>query len=233
MRRIVFLIAPILCFGVVATGCKSESSLKHFDSQQVDLLQFNKIEDGDDIAVIKTSKGDISIKFFEQEMAELVNEFKNISEQGYYNNVLIGVDSQAEKNNDIEINHISMMASRSRIYTLEQESTIPSQNLIHVPGAVSASLDSDGNFTGEFFIVSNRETPTTAIEDMESCRYPNDIVDKFEKHGGYPELWLKEPIFAQVYEGMNVVEEIQKDISQGSNDIEIISIQIYKHGEIK
>lgn len=60
-------------------------------------------------------------------------------------------------------------------------------------------------------------------------------VDLFEKEGGYPEEWLHQSVFAQVVEGMDVIDRIIRENpstpEEEITDIEIVSVNIEKYQE--
>ena len=98
MKKIIFLI--LLTF----ISCSNESDTLHesvqlnTNEQEGDVLSNNKIYDSMpemniDIskkytAVIKTSMGDMSIEFFTEDAPMTVNNFINLSRDGYYDNVI-------------------------------------------------------------------------------------------------------------------------------------------------
>ena len=61
------------------------------------------------------------------------------------------------------------------------------------------------------------------------------MVDLFEKEGGYPEEWLHQSVFAQVVEGMDVIDRIIRENpstpEEEITDIEIVSVNIEKYQE--
>ena len=86
-----------------------------------------------------------------------------------------------------------------------------------------------------FYIVGSRKVYQEELEEIEENNYPKDLVRMFRKHGGYPEEWLHESVFAQVVEGMDVVDNIISNSSctleDEVTDVEIISISIEKYTE--
>ena len=53
-----------------------------------DMPQFSDMVDGETIAVIKTNKGDIKVRFFPEEAPKAVENFISLAESGYYDGVI-------------------------------------------------------------------------------------------------------------------------------------------------
>ena len=65
----------------------SNTNLKTVSAQTTSRIgfQLNKPQDGEEIAVIKTDKGDIKLRFFESEAPKACENFKELAKKGYYN----------------------------------------------------------------------------------------------------------------------------------------------------
>ena len=86
-----------------------------------------------------------------------------------------------------------------------------------------------------FYIVGSCKVHKEELEEIERNNYPKKLVDLFRKHGGYPEDWLHRSVFAQVVEGMDVVDRIIRETPNTDadeiTDIEIIRVTIEKYQE--
>ena len=71
------------------------------------------------------------------------------------------------------------------------------------------------------------------IEEIVNSNYPEKLVEMFCEKGGYPEEWLNQSVFAQVIEGMEVVDQIIDMTPETSpdevTDVEIIQVRIEKY----
>lgn len=229
MQNIISVLTAVLCIGTLASSCGS-SSLKPIDPQSITLTQFAEPAEEETVAIISTSYGDIHLRFFESEMPALSKRFEDLFEQGYFTNSNVSAEQIVKKAEDTSYDGIMIQPTRKILYELRRNAAQPSVNLIHIPGAVSAELNESGEFTGNFFVVTDRTVPDSLIAEIERCGYPKKVVEKFKTEGGYPELWLKSPVFAQVYEGLDVVEEIKVSSSNGE-DIIIKSVTFSTFGE--
>lgn len=83
-----------------------------------------------------------------------------------------------------------------------------------------------------FFIVGSRKVYQEELDEIRENNYPKQMVDLFEKEGGYPEEWLHQSVFAQVVEGMDVIDRIIRENpstpEEEITDIEIVSVNIGK-----
>lgn len=109
-----------------------------------------------------------------------------------------------------------------------------SYNLATIPGAV-VSYAPDGVVDSRFFIVGSRKVYQEELDEIRENNYPKQMVDLFEKEGGYPEEWLHQSVFAQVVEGMDVIDRIIRENpstpEEEITDIEIVSVNIEKYQE--
>ena len=98
MKKIIFLTLLIFISCTNESDTLSESVELNTIEQEGDVLSNNKVYDSMpemniDIskkytAVIKTSMGDMSVEFFTEEAPMTVNNFINLSRDGYYDNVI-------------------------------------------------------------------------------------------------------------------------------------------------
>lgn len=110
-----------------------------------------------------------------------------------------------------------------------------SKNLCHIPGAVSALgyqtdyFKQTVEFDSRFFIVADCEVSDEVMSEMKKKNYPQKIVDLFTEKGGIPEFTGTYTIFGQVYEGMDVVNQIYNtrydpDTQQAMDSVRITKV---------
>ena len=114
---------------------------------------------------------------------------------------------------------------------LEQEI---SYNLGTIPGAVVAYAP-EGTVDSRFYISGSHPVSQEEIEQMTASNYPSQLVRLFEDYGGYPDEWLHRTVFAQVVEGMDVVDAIISGAPDSDPDavteVEIFCVTIQKYGQ--
>ena len=90
MRKgLALLLAVLLCFGMTACNKQQDSTLQNNVStayaDKTVGFQLEMPTVGEQIAVMHTSKGDISIRFFPEGAPKTVENFIKLSQKGYYN----------------------------------------------------------------------------------------------------------------------------------------------------
>lgn len=219
-------------------GCSINQGLEPFDETQMVLMQFQDMVPGEDIAIVNTTEGRFTLRFFPSEAPKAVENFIRLAREGFFDGEKV---AKIEKGSDADGKPTGRLIAGtngeadqkgSLIYDSPFKEEI-SYNLAHFPGAVSA-FSTDGSVDSRFFIVGNREVCKSELGDLKIENYPEKIVEKFEKVGGYPEYWLNSSIFAQVVDGLDVVNRII-DNSSGSEpatvSIEKVVIEKYEAGQ--
>ncbi len=234
-RIILFLITfTLILFGCSENVPTEEASTPQtpaeenrvIDETTINLYQFDPPTEEQKEALIKTSAGDITIIFFPSEAPMAVENFILLAESGYYNGLRFNkvVTDWFIQSGDPE----DGTGGRS-IWDKPFENEI-SYNLWNFSGAVGmASTDENGNGS-QFYIVSDIPIGDATIEQMEEALYPSKVVSKYEEEGGAPWLDGKQTVFAQVIDGMEIVNEISATPTDENNmpksDIIIESITI-------
>lgn len=95
MKKRYLALALAAVLAVCAAGCGKEEakddSNKTAEKGTVDtteILQAQMPEEGEEIAVITTSKGVVKMRFFPEEAPKAVENFKTLAKKGYYNGLL-------------------------------------------------------------------------------------------------------------------------------------------------
>ena len=95
MKKRYLALALAAVLAVCTAGCGKEEakddSNKTAEKGTVDtteILQAQMPEEGEEIAVITTSKGVVKMRFFPEEAPKAVENFKTLAKKGYYNGLL-------------------------------------------------------------------------------------------------------------------------------------------------
>ncbi len=185
---------------------------------------------GDKTAVIKTTMGDIKVRFFAKEAPKAVENFVTHAKNGYYNGIkfhrvikdfmIQGGDPQG-----------TGMGGES-IWGRPFEDEF-SEKLHNIRGALSMANAGPGTNGSQFFIVQANSVPEQMLSQMaelEDRGFPKDSAEDYKALGGTPWLDYRHTVFGQVYDGMEVVDAIANTDVDGSDrpvkDILIENIEI-------
>lgn len=227
-----------MCLMFSTSACTLGRGIEAFDQDKIVLLQTEDLMNGEDIAVVETSEGTFKMRFFPSEAPQTVENFIGLAQLGYYDGQMVSKVEKMEKSGYTKGRLIAgsgKPANQPGETIIEREIRPEiSYNLGTIPGAVVAYTPNDV-VDSRFYIVSSCEVPKEELDEIERNNYPKQLVELFRQCGGYPEDWLHRSVFAQVIDGMDVVDKM---IEQNPNtaegevtDIEIIRITIEKYQE--
>ncbi len=164
-------------------------------------------ESGEEIAIIKTNFGDITVKFFKEEAPKATENFITHAKNGYYNDISFHrvIKDFMIQGGDPE----GTGRGGKSIWgdTFEDEFDVKLHN---IKGALSMANAGPNTNGSQFFIVQAKTVPDGMIEQMAEYpeSYPNESVDDYKALGGTPWLDYKHTVFGQVIDGMDTVDTI-------------------------
>lgn len=221
--------------------------------------QLDKPPAGDEIAVVETSMGEIKLRFFPEAAPKAVENFKALAQKGYYNGVTFHrvIDNFMIQGGDPTATGSGGESSFGKAFEDEF-----SESLINLRGAVSMA-NSGPNTNGSQFFINQTPAKTFAGWDYYKQGYEaykqnpesftasygnwvdvSKISEEYKKlytdNGGNPTLdgaynvnQKGHTVFAQVYEGMDVVDKIaavKVDASdKPESDVTITKITLEKY----
>ena len=246
MKKIILLLLTIaMCLSLTACSknndnggeseMKKERSESEVTTDDAELVQLQNPKAGDKIATIKTNKGDIKVKLFPEVAPKAVENFTKHAEDKYYDNLIFhrvinGFMIQGGDPNGNGTGGESIYGA-----PFEDEFDINTRNFRGALCMANAGPNTNGS---QFFIVQGQAVQDEIIKQMEEAGeekgYPKAVVDAYKKIGGAFWLDCKHTVFGEVYEGMDVVDEIAKS-QVNENDkpledvvIETITVEDYK-----
>lgn len=158
-------------------------------------------------AVIKTNKGDITVKLFDEHTPKTVKNFVELAKKGYYDGVIFHrvIPNFMIQGGDPTG---SGMGGES-IYgdKFEDEFT---PELFNLRGALSMANAGPNTNGSQFFIVTMNEVPSNMVSQLEPAGFPKEIIEAYKEKGGTPWLDQKHTVFGHVTDGLEVAEEIEK-----------------------
>ena len=93
------------------------------------------------------------------------------------------------------------------------------KKLLNLRGSLAMANAGPGTNGSQFFIVQASSVPSNMVEQMREMPdyFPSDFVDDYEKFGGTPWLDYHHTVFGQVYDGMDIVNNIANVKVNSSN----------------
>lgn len=245
MKKFYLLLTLAMC--LLLTACngknnnggesemKKERSESEVTTDDAELVQLQNPKAGDKVATIKTNKGDIKVKLFPEVAPKAVENFTKHAEDKYYDSLIFhrvinGFMIQGGDPNGNGTGGESIFGG-----PFEDEFDINTRNF---RGALCMANSGPNTNGSQFFIVQGQAIEDDIIKQMQEAGeekgYPEAVVNAYKKIGGAFWLDYKHTVFGEVYEGMDVVDEIAKTKVDESDKpvedvvIESITVEDYK-----
>lgn len=222
MKKILLLlITVLLLFSVTACGKTDDTS----DSGELSDRQIDGPKEGDTIACFKIKDyGEFSVVLFPEVAPKAVENFITHAKESYYDGVSFHrvIEDFMIQGGDPE----GTGAGGESIWGSAFEDEFD-ENFLPIRGALcmaNAGADTNGS---QFFIVTLGDCYEDYLKDMNQAQ-----KDRFMEYGGTPWLYEAHTVFGQVYEGMDVVDEISKtDTDSNDRPVEDVIIESIKISE--
>ena len=171
-------------------------------------FQLRTPKTGETIAVLHTNMGDIKIKLFPDKTPKTAENFITHAKNGYYDGlkfhrVIKDFMIQGGDPLGTGIGGESIWGGK-----FEDEFDTELHNLRGALSMANAGPNTNGS---QFFIVQANEAPANMLEQMEELvdsGFPRDIIEAYRELGGTPWLDFRHTVFGQVFEGMDIVDNI-------------------------
>lgn len=194
------------------------------------VLQAQLPKEGDEIAVITTSKGVVKMMFYPEEAPKAVENFKTLAKDGYYDGLLFHrvIEDFMIQTGDPE----GTGRGGESCWGEDFEDEI-SEKLHYFRGAVAMANSGPNTNGSQFFIVQQKSVVEDALKQIEEARdhseeelsipigeeyfpltevFPEAVMDYYREQGGsvHLEYIFGNPytVFGQVFEGMEVIDAI-------------------------
>lgn len=257
MYKKIFSLLICIIMALSFAGCQNT------DPDPILLPQLSPMKDGEDIAVITTNMGVVKLRFFPESAPKAVENFITHSKDGYYDGVIfhrVIKDFMIQSGDPLGTGQ-----GGESIWggTFEVEAD---PRVRHIRGAVAMANTGQPNSNGSQFYIVQNNTPVeymylfgdqgpVSVQDIIGSQdlivgedddgkevslgdyYPAALMEEYAKNGGAWYLDFSYTVFAQVYEGMDVVDEIaavkvddtDPDFPKPLEDVIIESIKIEKY----
>ena len=200
-KKTVFLFMFIIGFTIISVFMmqlnKGSSPNTEIVLKDIELIQFEQPKEGQDIAVIETSAGTMKAMIFSEECPKAAALFKEAAANGAYTNLPV---SQIEKG--------IMFICNSRN---EKGKTIPDEyhkNLWPFKGSICTVSSQLGYGSESIFFIDTAEITDEMKQTFSNSGELQSVSDAFIEHGGIPNFTQQYTVFAQVYDGLDVIDAI-------------------------
>lgn len=195
--------------------------------------QLEKPVQGETIAIMHTSMGDISLRLFGEKAPKAVENFTTHAKNGYYDGlifhrVIADFMIQGGDPNGTGTGGESIWG-----HSFEDEFDIDLRNYRGALSMANAGPHTNGS---QFFIVQAGSVPEGMLQQMEGLAeqgYPAEVTANYREMGGTPWLDFRHTVFGQVFDGMDVVDEIAAvEVGMGDKpvtDVVINSIDVVEY----
>ncbi len=148
--------------------------------------------------------GDFSVKFFPDVAPKAVENFLTHAKDGYYNGTTFHRVMQdfMIQGGDPKGNGTGGESIWGKGFGTELD-----YSLVPYRGSLCMAMSSLPNSIGSQFFITQAPASEEMYQYMQSS-YPITLLNEYEKYGGYLSLYMKYTVFGQVYEGMEVVDDI-------------------------
>lgn len=204
-KKIIAIIAVGATLVTALAGCSKDKPDAQPDN--VAIANFTKPVNGEKIGVISVKGyGDIKIKFFPEYAAKGVENFQGLSDMGYYDELIFHrvIENFCIQGGDPKGNGTGGTSLWGEEFDFET-----SDSLRNFSGAVAYAHSQDGKNGSQFYILTGDPADITD-EVLKGYNFPQNVLDKYKEVGGAPNLDGGYTVFGQVFEGMDIVHEIEK-----------------------
>lgn len=230
-RFFALTLAALLALGMAGCGNAEKDDNKGTTAATTEILQAALPVEGEEIAVIQTSEGEIKMMLYPEEAPKAVENFKTLAQEGYYDGVTFHrvIENFMIQTGDPE--GTGMGGESCWGEPFEDEI---SEKLHFYKGAVAMANSGPNTNGSQFFIVQQGEVQEDVMNILEEARdnneeelnvtlpdgenytlaqlFPDSVLDYYKENGGSAHLEYvfgnTHSIFGQVFEGLDIVDAI-------------------------
>ncbi|SFC21350.1 peptidyl-prolyl cis-trans isomerase B (cyclophilin B) [Alkalibacterium subtropicum] len=157
-------------------------------------------------AVIKTNKGDMTVRLFPEHAPKTVENFVGLAKKGYYDGVIF---HRVIPNFMIQGGDPTGSGMGGESFFGGNFEDEFSPELFNLNGALSMANAGPNTNSSQFFIVTMSELPDQMVSQLKDAGFPDEIINAYKEKGGTPWLDQKHTVFGQLVEGYDVADTIQ------------------------
>ncbi len=185
------------------------------DPEDIDYsIQLLAPEEGDDIAIFETSLGTITAVLYTDEVPEVVQNFKDLVNEGFFDGQIIYqvvptvgaalFGSSTEDGNTPDTNTGSPLKAEY------SDSLWPfSGSLVALCSEMGQLWNKGYYYDSRSFFISDVPMDEDTLNQMTENYFPAMMVNAFKEMGGVPGISQFHTVYGKVIDGMEIVDEIQ------------------------
>lgn len=204
-----------ICFIIVFCmfyACQKSSGGAKLDFDNVELIQYELPADDAPVAVFETDKGTFKAVIYKDEAPQTADYFIDLVNDGYYDGTHVfavqdGVYFMGGSKTDNGITD-----SDTDTTNIDREL---SPNLWPFKGALISYGDKGGSVFSKQVMSGSRILFVDTVDftdefksELDSTGGNKDVIDAFKENGGVPNFSQQYTIFGQVYDGLDIYDEI-------------------------
>lgn len=179
------------------------------NKKDVQMEQLKMPKQGEEVAIITTDLGVIKIRLFPEIAPKAVENFTTLAKEGFYDGQIF---YRVRKDYYIQAGDPTGEGKISESIWGEPFEDEFHPDYRHFYGALSMANKGPNTNGSNFFIVQKNSIDRDIIETMkildEESGYTAEVIKTYEILGGVYDLDNKHTVFGQVFEGMNIVDDI-------------------------
>lgn len=242
LKRILAVLVCTFTMTTLFSSCGKETDISENSSQEssdnsqvtnVSVANFTAPQKGDTVITMNIHDyGTVKIKLFPEYADKGVENFVGLAKKGYYDGLTFHrvINDFMIQGGDPEGTGRGGESMWGGSFDGGTDS-----HLIHATGAVayanSGSTSTDGS---QFYIVTGEKYSTDELTQLESYGYnfSDEAMEIYSTAGGTPWLDGGYTIFGQVYDGLDIIFDIQKtETDENDKPVEDVIIESVKVGE--
>lgn len=228
----------------ISTENSSESEAASSQAKvEFDFEQLKPPKKGEEIAILKTNMGTIKLRLFPEIAPKAVKNFKGLAKKGVYNNLIFHrvINNFMIQGGDPNKDGTGGTSIYGDGKAFEDEFSLDYRNF---RGALCMANSGPNTNQSQFFIVQapadtinenlvNQMIETNKSENAKGS-FSDEVVAAYKSLGGTPWLDFGHTVFGQVFEGMDVVDQIaavETVNDKPVSDVVLESVTIEKYNE--
>lgn len=186
---------------------------KSIDPSTIEYIQLEQPKEGEDIAIVDTSMGEITVLLYTDEVPEIVQNFKDLVNRGFYDGqVVFHVEPAAGA---VATGSSTPDGNGGDSNTGKPKKAEYSSNLWPFSGSVSMLCYEAGSifkktnyYDSRFFFIGDIPVRDELVSEMKQYNFPAMMKNTFIQYGGVPQFGQYHSVFGKIISGMDVVDAI-------------------------